>query len=139
MGALHGVGLARAQLAVDLGQGLVAVLAQVLLQGVDDEQPGLVLGREEDLERLALADEQVEGRVADLLAALDLALDAGQGVGALEVLAVDGHPDDAGVAHLLARISSLIFLRAPTRTAPVLGCLTSSAAVLPTRPSDRSQ
>ena len=37
VGALHRVGLAGAELAVDLGQGLVGVLAEVLLQGVDHD------------------------------------------------------------------------------------------------------
>ena len=97
MGALHGVGLARPQLAVDLGQGLVAVLAQVLLEGIDDQQAGLVLGREEDLERLALADEQVEGRVADLFGALDLALDPGQGRRRPEVFLDQRDARDAGL------------------------------------------
>ena len=67
VGALLRVGLARPQLAVDLAEGRGLVLAQVLLEGRADDEPGPVLLGEEDLERLGAGDEEVELDVLERL------------------------------------------------------------------------
>ncbi len=85
------------QLPVDLAEGLVRVLAEVLLQGVDDDQSGPVLFGEEDLERLAPAGQEVDLDLVELLVDADLALDADHGIGALEVLLGQGDPGDPGL------------------------------------------
>ena len=100
LGALGGVGFARTQLPVDLGQRRPGVFLEVLFERVADDRPRLVLLGEEDLERLGPADEEVETGVAELLVRLDLAFDDAQGIGALELLLDERHPGDALVLEL---------------------------------------
>ena len=95
MGALHRVRFARSELPIDLGERLICVLAEVLFDRIDNDHPCDVLRREEDFERFALPDQKIEGCVADFLVALDLSFEAGQGVGILEVFAVDRDPGEA--------------------------------------------
>ena len=101
-------------------------------------KPGRVIQREKDFKRLALADQQVQGGVADFLVGLDFALDAGYGISVLQVLPVDGHSGDAGLAELGDDLGGQL-LPAVSQDFPGFWMRISSAAVRPARPLIGSQ